>query len=82
MATVVGMHEAKTKLSQLVQEVESGGSVTITRNGLPVVELVRARLGTSRGFGAMAGTGSVSSLAWDDVVAGDAEVAALFDDPG
>jgi prevent-host-death family protein len=38
----VGMFEAKTKLSALVEEVEKGGSVTITRHGKPVVRLVRA----------------------------------------
>jgi prevent-host-death family protein len=38
----VGMFEAKTKLSALVEEVENGGQVVITRHGKPVVELVRA----------------------------------------
>jgi prevent-host-death family protein len=38
----VGMFEAKTRLSALVEEVEKGGQVVITRHGKPVVELVRA----------------------------------------
>ncbi len=38
----VGMFEAKTNLSALVQEVEKGGSVIITRHGKPVAKLVRA----------------------------------------
>jgi len=38
----VGMFEAKTRLSALVEEVEKGGQVVITRHGTPVVELVRA----------------------------------------
>lgn len=38
----VGMFEAKTNLSSLVEEVEKGGSVTITRHGKPVARLVRA----------------------------------------
>jgi prevent-host-death family protein len=42
MTKHVGMFEAKTKLSALVEEVEKGGSVTITRHGKPVVQLVRA----------------------------------------
>ena len=36
----VGMHEAKTKLSQLVERVEAGEEIIIARNGKPVVRLV------------------------------------------
>lgn len=36
----VGMHEAKTKLSQLVERAESGEEIVIARNGKPVVRLV------------------------------------------
>lgn len=42
MTKHVGMFEAKTKLSALVEEVERGGSVVITRHGKPVAKLVRA----------------------------------------
>ena len=38
--TRVGMHEAKTKLSQLVAAVEGGEEVVIERRGVPVVRLV------------------------------------------
>jgi prevent-host-death family protein len=38
----VGIFEAKTKLSALVQEVEKGGQVVITRHGKPVAKLIRA----------------------------------------
>jgi prevent-host-death family protein len=38
----VGMHEAKTKLSQLVERVEAGEDVVIARNGKPVARLVPA----------------------------------------
>ena len=38
----VGMFEAKTNLSALVEEVERGGQVVITRHGKPVAKLVRA----------------------------------------
>jgi prevent-host-death family protein len=38
----VGMFEAKTNLSSLVEEVERGGEVIITRHGKPVAKLVRA----------------------------------------
>jgi prevent-host-death family protein len=37
----VNMHEAKTRLSQLVELVEGGERVVIARDGTPVVELVR-----------------------------------------
>jgi prevent-host-death family protein len=36
----VGMHEAKTKLSQLVAAVEIGEEVVIERRGQPVARLV------------------------------------------
>ncbi len=35
----VNIHEAKTTLSKLLDEVERGGRVTIARNGKPVAEL-------------------------------------------
>ena len=38
----VGMFQAKTNLSALVEEVEKGGQVVITRHGKPVAKLVRA----------------------------------------
>lgn len=37
--TEVGMHEAKTKLSQLVRRAERGEEIVITRNGRPAVKL-------------------------------------------
>ena len=36
----VGMHEAKTKLSQLVERAEAGEEIVVARNGKPVVRLV------------------------------------------
>jgi prevent-host-death family protein len=36
----VGMHEAKTKLSQLVERAAAGEDVVIARNGKPVARLV------------------------------------------
>lgn len=36
----VGMHEAKTNLSKLVDLALEGEQVTITRNGLPVAKIV------------------------------------------
>ena len=49
----IGMHEAKTKLSQLVERAVSGEDIIIARNGTPVVRLVpvagRSSLATVRG---------------------------------
>lgn len=39
MVADVGMHEAKTKLSQLVERAEAGEDIIITRNGKPVARL-------------------------------------------
>ena len=77
--STVGMHEAKTRLSQLVQEVEAGGDVVIARNGEPVVRLVRIER-PRRGRGAMAGRGTVEHLTWQDVRDGDRAVADDFDE--
>lgn len=38
----VAVYEAKTRLSELLTEVEQGEQVTITRRGLPVARLVAA----------------------------------------
>lgn len=37
---LVNIHEAKTKLSALVDQVEKGGEVTIARRGIPIARLV------------------------------------------
>ena len=39
--TSVSVHEAKTHLSRLIEQVLAGGEVVITRNKEPVVRLVR-----------------------------------------
>jgi prevent-host-death family protein len=36
----VGMHDAKTNLSRLVERAEAGEDIVIQRNGKPVVRLV------------------------------------------
>lgn len=39
----VGAFEAKTHLSQLLDQVEQGETITITRHGQPVAQLVPAK---------------------------------------
>jgi len=41
------MHEAKTKLSQLVERAEAGEDIVIARNGKPVARLVPVASTTS-----------------------------------
>lgn len=41
----VGSFEAKTKLAELLDKVEAGETVTITRRGKPVAKLVPAAVG-------------------------------------
>ena len=42
------VHDAKTNLSRLIAAVERGERVIITRNGVPIVELVPPRLSALR----------------------------------
>lgn len=37
---IVGAYEAKTHLSELLEKVEAGEEITITRHGAPVAKLV------------------------------------------
>jgi len=54
--TTVNIHEAKTRLSRLIAEVEAGGEVVLARNGKPVARLVRCDgAPVARRFGAMKG---------------------------
>ena len=39
----IGIYEAKSRLSELVEKAEAGQEVIITRRGRPVVKLVRAK---------------------------------------
>jgi prevent-host-death family protein len=52
--TEVGMHEAKTQLSRLVERAEAGEEVIITRRGKPAARLVPERRG--EGFASLAGS--------------------------
>ena len=51
----VGVHEAKTRLSELLRAVSSGQEVEILRNGEPIARLVAARPSRHRRFGYDAG---------------------------
>lgn len=47
----IGVHEAKTTLSKLLQRVAAGEEVTITRGGEPVAKLVPFRSKRGRVLG-------------------------------
>jgi prevent-host-death family protein len=51
MTKSVGVHEAKTHLSRLLDDVASGEDVVITRRGVPAARLVAVRAGAHRDFG-------------------------------
>jgi prevent-host-death family protein len=50
----IGMHQAKTQLSKLVERVEAGEEIVITRRGKPAARLVPERVG--KGFASLAGS--------------------------
>jgi prevent-host-death family protein len=50
--TEVGVHEAKSTLSELLRRVATGEEVIITRDGAPVARLVPIELPERRSFGA------------------------------
>jgi len=52
---LVNIHEAKTKLSALVDQVEKGGEVTIARRGIPVARLVANTHPHPKRIGGLAG---------------------------
>jgi prevent-host-death family protein len=49
----VGIFEAKSRLSELVADVERGETVLLTRNGRPVAELVRIEADKKKADAAM-----------------------------
>jgi prevent-host-death family protein len=49
--TEVGVHEAKTHLSELLRRVMGGEEVVITRSGSPVAKLVPIAVGGKRNLG-------------------------------
>lgn len=51
--TQFNVHQAKTRLSQLLARAEAGEEVVIARRGEPVVRLVRCKPHAKRQFGAM-----------------------------
>jgi prevent-host-death family protein len=51
----VNIHEAKTHLSRLVEDVAAGGEVVIAKNGVPRARLVPLERGRKLKFGVLKG---------------------------
>lgn len=51
MTKSVGVHEAKTNFSKLLERVSAGEEIVITRRGEEVARLVPAQRGGTRRFG-------------------------------
>ena len=51
IVTQVGVHEAKTRLSELLRRIDAGEEVEILRNGVPVARLVPTGRRGRRTFG-------------------------------
>jgi prevent-host-death family protein len=55
----VNIHEAKTHLSRLVDQVREDGEVVIARAGRPVARLVSYKKPSRRKLGALEGRGTI-----------------------
>ena len=67
------VHQAKTRLSQLLAQAEAGEEVVIARRGEPVVRLVRCKPDGKRQFGAMKGQIHVDDAFFDALPAEELE---------
>jgi prevent-host-death family protein len=72
----VGMHEAKTQLSRLVERALEGEEIVLTRRGEPAVRLVPARAGD--GFAALLGVWAGAVEIGDDFDELPADLAERF----
>lgn len=75
----VNIHEAKTKLSELIAAVEAGEEVVIARAGKRVARLIAEAPAPKRyrQGGALAGAFVWDQAGWD---AGDAEIREMFEE--
>ena len=73
--SVVNIHEAKTQLSQLLEQVQAGEDVVIAKSGTPIARLIPYGAPKRR----VAAPGGMAGEIWisDDF---DAPLDALFDD--
>jgi antitoxin (DNA-binding transcriptional repressor) of toxin-antitoxin stability system len=78
MTVTVNVHEAKTHLSRLLEQVEQGETVVIARAGKPVAEMTAFKPRVDIVFGAL------KDIVWspdpDIFLEADTEIAEMFDD--
>ncbi|MBI4729795.1 MAG: type II toxin-antitoxin system prevent-host-death family antitoxin [Acidobacteria bacterium] len=55
MTRLVGVHEAKTHLSRLINEASAGEEIIVTRGGVPVAKLTPLRPAAERQVGFVKG---------------------------
>ena len=77
MTVNVNIHEAKTHLSRLLEQVTAGERVIISKAGKPVADLVPHQ-STRVVFGGLRGQLAYTDLAFDV----DPDIQEMFDDPG
>ena len=78
MAThVVNTHEAKSRLSELIREVEQGSDVIVARNGRPVVRIVAW---TAESSTRVPGSWAGQVVYDDDIVGSDEDIVEMFDE--
>jgi prevent-host-death family protein len=71
-AAQFNIHDAKTNLSRIIDRVEHGEEIIISRAGVPVAKVVPLNARTRRtGYGSLAGQ-LVMSDDWDSVEVNDA----------
>lgn len=68
------IHEAKTHLSRILEEVEAGDEVILSRAGTPIAKVVSLHPKPQRTFGLLKGQVEVA----DDFDEYDEEIAAMF----
>lgn len=79
MSATVGVHDAKTHLSDLLRRVEAGETVTITRRGEPVAELRPPPPVARRSVGLLKGAWDISEEEIERVFIGrDEDVERMF----
>jgi prevent-host-death family protein len=67
----VNIHQAKTHLSRLLDEVTAGGEIIIAKAGKPVAKLVPIRTHTKRKLGILKGKIKIDDDTFDDPLPDD-----------
>ena len=64
----VNMHEAKGRLSELVNKAEAGEGIVVARNGKPAVRLVPVAAASPRELGVWSHAATLQPDGWDERV--------------